>query len=59
MKNVVLLERHLAVSAPPAREKRSAIGATILAMIALVLIVAAGFAMSIFVARLLWGLWTR
>jgi uncharacterized protein DUF4112 len=56
MKNVVLLERHLAVSAPPAQEKRSVIGATILAMIALVLIVAAGFAMSIFLARLLWGL---
>jgi uncharacterized protein DUF4112 len=58
MKNVVLLERHLAVSAPPAQEKRSVIGATILAMIALVLIVAAGFAMSIFLARLLWGLRT-
>jgi hypothetical protein len=59
MKNVALLERHLEVSAPPAHEKRSVIGAAILAMIALVLIVAAGFALSIFVARLLWGLWTR
>jgi hypothetical protein len=59
IKNVALLERHLAVSAPPAHEKRSVIGAAILAMIALVLIVAAGFAISIFVARLLWGLGTR
>jgi hypothetical protein len=59
MKNVVLLDRHLAVSAPPADEKRSVIGAAVLAMIALVLIIAAGFALSIFVARLLWGLKTR
>ena len=59
MKNVVLLERHLAVSASPAHEKRSVIRSAVLAMIALVLIVAAGFALSIFVARLLWGLRTR
>jgi hypothetical protein len=59
MKNVALLERHLAVSAPAMHERRGVIGSTVLAMIALVLIVAAGFAMSIFVARLLWGLWTR
>ena len=59
MKNVVLLERHLAVSAPPAHEKRSVIGSAVLAMIALVLIIAGGFAISIFVARLLWGLKTR
>lgn len=59
IKNVELLERHLAVGAPPSREKRSGVRATALAMIALVLIVAAGFALSIFVARLLWGLRTR
>lgn len=59
IKNVALLERHLAVSAPPAQERRSGIGPALLAMITLVLIVAAGFALSIFVARLLWGLWTR
>jgi hypothetical protein len=59
MKNVALLERHLVVSAPPTHERRSVIGSAVLAMIALVLIVAAGFAMSIFLARLLWGLRTR
>ncbi|MDP9278228.1 MAG: DUF4112 domain-containing protein [Gemmatimonadota bacterium] len=59
MKNVALLERHFAVSAPPTRERRSVIGSAVLAMIALVLIIAAGFAMSIFLARLLWGLKTR
>lgn len=59
MKNVALLERHLAESAPPTHERRSVIGSAVLAMIALVLIVAAGFAMSIFLARLLWGLKTR
>jgi hypothetical protein len=59
IKNVALLERHLAVSAPPAQEKRSGIGPAVLAMLTLVLIVAAGFALSIFVGRLLWGLWTR
>jgi hypothetical protein len=59
LKNVALLERHLTVSAPPVQGKRSGIGPTVLAMLTLVLIVAAGFALSIFVARLLWGLWTR
>lgn len=59
IKNVALLERHLAVSAPPAQEKRSGIGPAVLAMITLVLIVAAGFALSIFVARFVWGLRTR
>ena len=59
MKNVALLERHLAVSAPPTGGRRSVIGSAVLAMIALVIIVAAGFALSIFVARLLWGLFTR
>ena len=58
MRNVALLERHLAVTATPAREKRSVLGATVLALILLVLIVGAGLALGIFVARLLWGLTT-
>ena len=58
-RNVALLERHLAVAVVPAREKRSVIGPTVLALIALVLIVGAGLALGIFVARLLWGLTTR
>jgi hypothetical protein len=57
--NVALLERHLAAtgSAPPKR--RNVIGVMTLALIALVLIVGAGVALGIFVARLLWGLSTR
>ncbi len=58
MKNVALLERHVAVSAAPEREKRSVLGATVLALIVLVLIVGAGLAFGIYVARLLWGLTT-
>jgi hypothetical protein len=57
--NVALLERHLvaAGSAPPKR--RNVIGVMALALTALVLIVGAGVALGIFVARLLWGLGTR
>jgi hypothetical protein len=57
--NVTLLERHLvaAGSAPPRR--RNVIGVMALALTALVLIVGAGVALGIFVARLLWGLGTR
>ncbi len=58
MRNVALLERHLAVRAAPPREKRSVLGATVLALIVLVLIVGAGLALGIFAARLLWGLRT-
>ena len=58
IKNVALLERHLAVSSAPAEEKRSMLGATVLALIVLVLIIAAGLALGIFAARLLWGLKT-
>jgi hypothetical protein len=57
-RNVVLLERHLAIVVEPAREKRSVIGRTILAAIVLVLIVGAGLGLGIYVARLLWGLTT-
>lgn len=58
IKNVELLERHLAVTAAPSGESRGVIGATVLAVIALVLIVAAGIGLGIFAARLLWGLRT-
>ena len=58
IKNVALLERHIAEPAAPAGEARGVIGATILAVIALVLIVAAGLVIGIVVARLLWGLKT-
>jgi Domain of unknown function (DUF4112) len=57
-RNVVLLERHLALAAPPAREKPRVVGRTILALVTLVLIVGAGLALGIYVARLLWGLTT-
>ena len=57
--NVALLERHLVAvgSAPPKR--RNVIGVMVLALLVLVLIVGAGVALGIFVARLLWGLSTR
>jgi hypothetical protein len=59
IKNVSLLEDHLVAGGAVNREKRKATGAIALAVIVLVLILAAGLALSIFVARLLWGLWTR
>lgn len=59
IKNVALLERHLAVSVSPAREKRRVAGETALALIVLVLVVAAGLVLGIVIARLLWGLATR
>jgi uncharacterized protein DUF4112 len=58
MRNVALLERHLAAAVEPARERRNVVGRTILALITLVLIVGAGLAFGIYVARLLWGLTT-
>jgi hypothetical protein len=57
-KNVALLERHLSVAVVPAREKPRVVGRTILALITLVLIVGAGLALGIYVARLLWRLTT-
>ncbi|HEX2601245.1 MAG TPA: DUF4112 domain-containing protein [Gemmatimonadaceae bacterium] len=57
-KNVALLERHLARSAPT-DPKRNLTGSFILAGIALIVILGAGLALGIFVARLLWGLVTR
>lgn len=59
MKNVALLERHLVASGDAARGRRSILGATVLAVIVLVLILGAGLALGIFAARLLWGLTTR
>ncbi|MEO8579640.1 MAG: DUF4112 domain-containing protein [Gemmatimonadales bacterium] len=58
VKNVALLERHLAIEAPVAHEKRNAIGLMLLAFIVLVLILGAGLALGIVLARLLWGLTT-
>jgi hypothetical protein len=58
IKNVELLERHIAVTAAPSGESRGVIGATVLAVVALVLIVAVGIALGILAARLLWGLRT-
>jgi hypothetical protein len=58
IKNVALLERHLAVTVTPASKTRGVIGAAILAVLVLVLIVGAGLALGILVARLLWGLKT-
>jgi hypothetical protein len=59
LKNVALLEHHLGARDGMAREKRSATGAIVLAVIVLLMILAAGLALGIFAARLLWGLWTR
>ena len=56
-KNVALLERHLA-RGQPMRRKRAVSGAVVLAVLALVLILAAGLALGIFAARLLWGVGT-
>ena len=58
IKNVALLERHLAVTAAPASEPRGVIGATVVAVLVLVLIIGAGLVVGIFAARLLWGLKT-
>jgi len=58
IKNVALLERHIAVSAVPAREPQRAIGSIVFAVIVLVSIFVAGLALAIYVARLLWGLKT-
>jgi len=59
-KNVALLERHLSGDrAAIAREKRGTIAVIALTVVALVLIIGAGLALGIYVARLLWGLGTR
>jgi hypothetical protein len=58
VRNVVLLERHLAVTAAEPTGKGRVVGATALALLVLVLIVGAGLGLGIYVARLLWGLTT-
>jgi hypothetical protein len=59
MMNVALLERHLVTTGGAPPQRRNVIGVMALALIVLVLIVGAGIALGIFVARLLWGLSTR
>jgi len=59
MMNVALLERHLVATGGAPPQLRNVIGVMALALIVLVLIVGAGIALGIFVARLLWGLSTR
>ena len=59
-KNVALLESHLSGDRVAiAREKRGTIAAIVVAVIVLILIIGAGLALGIYVARLLWGLGTR
>ncbi len=59
MKNVVLLQGHLVTSDEAAADRRSAIGASLLAVAVLALIVVGGIALAIYVGRLLWGLSTQ
>lgn len=61
-KNVALLERHLARGAQGSTQvgaARNVTGSFVLAAIALIVILGAGLALGIFVARLLWALVTR
>jgi len=57
--NVALLERHLVATGNAPPKQRNVIGVMLLALVVLLLIVGAGVALGIFVARLLWGLSTR
>lgn len=57
--NVALLERHLAATGDAPSKKHNVLGLMAIAVIVLVLILAAGLALGVFAARLLWGLWTR
>ena len=59
MKNVALLERHLALQPDSITERRAVTGAAVAAVLVLVVIVAAGLALGILVARLLWNLSTQ
>jgi hypothetical protein len=58
VKNARLLERHLAASAAPARNRRRVAGEAALALIVLILIVSGGLVLGVMIARLLWGLAT-
>ena len=57
-RNVALLERHLA-RGDQTGAKRNVSGSLVLAAVALIVILGAGLALGIFVARLLWGLVSR
>jgi hypothetical protein len=58
IKNVALLERHLA-RGDARTERRGVLAGIVLAILVLLVIVVAGLALGIFAARLLWGLRTR
>ena len=58
-KNVALLERHLALQPNSITERRAVTGAAIGAIVVLIVIVAAGLALGIIVARLLWNMSTQ
>jgi hypothetical protein len=57
--NVALLERHVSATEHMPVPRHNVLGVLAIALIVLVLIVGAGLALGIFVARLLWGLTTR
>jgi hypothetical protein len=59
MKNVALLERHMAVALPPVGERKGVIKETLLALVVIAAIVGAGLVLSVFLVQLLWGLLTR
>ena len=59
MKNVVLLQGHLVTSDEASTGRRSAVGASLLALAVLALIVIGGIAVAVYVGRLLWGLSTQ
>ena len=59
VKNVVLLQGHLVTSDEASAQKRSALGASLLALAVLALIVIGGIALAIYVGRLLWRLSTQ
>jgi hypothetical protein len=58
-KNVMLLQGHLVASEEPPAGVRSALGSSLLAIGVLALIVIGGIALTIYVARLLWGISTQ
>jgi hypothetical protein len=59
MMNVALLDRHLDATGNAPPKRHNVLGLMAIAVIVLVLILAAGLALGIFAARLLWGLRTR
>jgi hypothetical protein len=57
--NVALLDRHLVATGNAPPKRHNVIGLIVIAAVVLLLILAAGLAVGIFVVRLLWGLRTR